>query len=179
MTTDSTTKPVEDSVPKVDGSVAVGEDLEFQRRWWRFERIIWSFFVLIIICDLLGLFGRGYLAKAQRSTADQTIQVKYERVERVNAPSIMTISFGPSAIRNGQVHLFVSESVVKELGMRRVIPDPGSSTVGNGGVTYIFPATTLPAAVEFELSPSRPGIPSFTAGIVGAEMVKAKVTVLP
>jgi hypothetical protein len=179
MTTDSTTKPVEDSVPKIDGSVAVGEDLEFQRRWWRFERIIWSFFGLVIVCDLLGLFGRGYLAKAQRNTADQTIQLKYERVERVNAPSVMSISFGPSAIRNGEIHLFVSESVVKELGARRLIPEPASSTVGDGGVTYIFPATTLPATVEFELSPAHPGIPSFTAGVVGAEMVKAKVTVLP
>ena len=179
MTTDSKTNPVEDSVPKIDGSVAVGEDLDFQRRWWRFERIIWTFFVLVIICDLLGLLGRGYLAKAQRSTADQSIQVKYEKVERVNAPSIMSISFGPSAIRDGKIKLFVSESVVKELGARRVVPEPASSTVGEGGVTYMFPATTLPATVEFELSPSRPGIPSFTAGVVGAEMVKAKVTVLP
>jgi hypothetical protein len=179
MTTDSTKKPVEDSVPKVDGSVAVGEDLEFQRRWWRFERIIWSFFVLIIICDLLGLLGRGYLAKAQRNTADQTIQVKYERVERANAPSVMSISFGPSAIRDGKIHLFVSESIVKELGARRVIPEPASSIVGDGGVTYVFPATILPATVEIELSPSFPGIRSFTTGVVGAEMVKAKVTVLP
>jgi hypothetical protein len=91
----------------------------------------------------------------------------------------MSISFGPSAIRNGQIHLFVSEGVVRELGARRVIPEPASSSVGNGGVTYIFPATTPTATVEFELSPARPGIPIFSAGISGAEMVKAKVVVLP
>jgi hypothetical protein len=179
MTTDSTTTPVEDSVPKVDGSVAVGEDPEFQRRWWRFEHIVWSLFLVIVVCDLLGLLGRGYLSKAERNAADQTINLKYEKIERANAPSMMSINFGPSAIRDGKIHLFVSESVVKELGARRVVPEPASSTLGGGGVTYIFPATILPATVEFELSPSHPGIHSFTMGVVGAGMVTAKVTVLP
>jgi hypothetical protein len=179
VTTDSTTNPVEDSVPKVDGSVAVGEDLDFQRRWWRFEHIVWSFFLLIIVCDLLGLFGRGYLAKAQRNAADQTMNLKYERIERANAPSIMSMNFGPPAISNGEIHLFVSESVVKELGARRVVPEPASSTVGNGGVTYTFPVTALPATIEIELSPSSPGVHNFTTGIVGAEMVNAKVMVFP
>jgi hypothetical protein len=178
VTTDST-KPIEDSVPKVDGSVAVGEDLDFQSRWWRFENLLWSFFVLIIICDLLGLFGQGYFAKAQHSTADGTMKLKYERIERANAPSIMSMNFAPSAISNGKIHLFVSESIVKELGARRVIPEPASSTIGNGGVTYTFPATTLPAAVEIELSPSHPGIHTFKTGIVGAEMVNAKVAIFP
>ena len=37
-------KPIADSVAKVDGEVAVGEDLEFQRKWWKFERATWIFF---------------------------------------------------------------------------------------------------------------------------------------
>ena len=176
---DSITKPVEDSVPKVDGAVAVGEDLDFQRRWWRFEHIVWSVFLLVIICDLLGLFGRGYLANAKRSTTDQTMDLKYERIERAKAPSIMSVSFGPSAIQNGAIHLFVSESIVKELGAQRVVPQPASSTVGNGGITYTFPATSVPATVDFSLSPNHPGIHDFTIGVAGAEMVKARVTIFP
>jgi len=157
----------------------VGEDLDFQRRWWRFERIIWSIFALILLCDVLEVFGRGYFAKAERSTVDRTMHLKYERVEREHAPSIMSISFGPSAIRNGEIRLFISESVVKELGAERIIPEPASSKIGNGGITYIFPATAPPATVDIALSPSRPGIHDFTAGVEGAEMVKAKVTVFP
>lgn len=38
------TKPVEDTVPKVNNEVAVGEDLNFQRAWWKVERGIWIFF---------------------------------------------------------------------------------------------------------------------------------------
>lgn len=179
MAGNSITKPVGDPVPKVDDAVAVGEDLDFQRRWWRFEHIIWSIFLLIIVCDLLGLFGRGYFAKAERRTADQTMDMKYERIERANAPSIMSIRFGPSAIRNGEIHLFVSESIVEELGARRVVPEPSRSTVGSDGITYTFPATALPVTVDIALSPDLPGVHHFTVGVPGAEMVKAKVAVFP
>ncbi len=95
--------PVEDSVPKVDDEVAVGEDLEFQRRWWRFERIVWIFFTLLIVCDLLGLFGRGPLAKAQLHSSDGALNVRYERIERTGTPSMMVIQFGPAAVRDGKI----------------------------------------------------------------------------
>lgn len=87
------TSPVEDSVPRV-GDVAVGEDLDFQRRWWRFERVVWTVFVIVLVCDLLGLFGRGWLAKAKRATPDHTLTLDYERVERASTPSVMTLHFG-------------------------------------------------------------------------------------
>jgi hypothetical protein len=57
------TKPVEDTVPKIGNELAVGEDLEFQRRWWRFERVVWTIFLLILVADLAGLLGRGPLSK--------------------------------------------------------------------------------------------------------------------
>ena len=96
MATKTLTKPVQDSVAKVNDEVAVGEDLDFQRKWWRFENAAWVFFTLIIILDLGGLFGRGPIAKAERRTADGTLDVKYERIERTDSPSILSISFGQS-----------------------------------------------------------------------------------
>ena len=72
------TKPVENSVARVNDEVAVGENLEFQRKWWRFENAAWAIFTLVIILDLSGLFGRGPLAKAERRTTDGTIEVKYK-----------------------------------------------------------------------------------------------------
>src|SRR3954452_1306326 len=105
--------PVRDSVPKVAGDVAVGEDLSFQRKWWRFERGLWLFFLLILICDVLGLFGRGWLANARLSTPDRALTLSYERIERASTPSIMTLYFEPSAVHDGRLQLFVSESVIR------------------------------------------------------------------
>ncbi len=95
-----TTEPVVDSVPKVNDELAVGEDLEFQRKWWRFENAVWIFFALLILLDLLGVFGRGPLANARAETSDGSMQIQYERVERFSTPSLLTIRFGASAIRD-------------------------------------------------------------------------------
>ena len=66
MATKSFSQPVEESVSKVNDEVEVGEDLDFQRKWWRFENFAWVIFSLIIVLDLCGVFGRGPVAKAER-----------------------------------------------------------------------------------------------------------------
>jgi hypothetical protein len=179
MATKSFTRPVENSVAKVNDEVAVGEDLEFQRKWWRFENAAWIALTLIIVLDLSGLFGRGPLAKAQRHAVDGTIDVKYERIERTASPSIMTIQFGPSAIKDGKIQLYIGNSLIKRLGTQRVIPAPQETVVGDGGLTYSFPASKPPASVDLALEPLAPGIFDFTIGVVGAQRVHAKVVVVP
>src|SRR3978361_2330098 len=160
------TSPVEDSVPKVDGTVAVGEDLKFQRKWWRFESAIWGFFLFCLVCALLGLFGRGDLAKAKVSTADQTLMLDYERIERAGTPSIMPLHFGQSAIHDGRINVFISQSIVKRLGAQRISPQPALSTLSNGGITYTF-AAEGPSVVEISLSTSFPGSQRFTMSFWG------------
>ena len=170
---------VGDDVTKVDGTVAVGEDLEFQRHWWRFERITWGFFILILLADLSGLLGRGPLANATRRTGDGALTLKYERVQRANTPSIMTILPVQQALQNGNFRLFVSAQIVKQLGAQRVIPQPVSSTLGNGGVPYVFSPTSLPMTVQIELRPSFVGMHHFTVGVPGGQPIEAKTFVLP
>ena len=171
--------PVGDDVPKVDGAIAVGEDLQFQQHWWRFERVIWAIFSLILVADLSGLLGRGPLANAKRQTADGTLNLKYERVERANTASIMTVLPGAAALHDGQFRLFVSDSILKQLGAQRVIPEPARSDIGNGGVTYTFTANALPMLVQIELKPSFVGPQHFAIGVPGAQIIEAKTFVLP
>lgn len=172
-------KPIEDSVAKVDGDIAVGEDLEFQRKWWRFENGAWLVFSIIILLDLAGAFGRGPLAKAELHATDGSAQVRYERIERTNSPSILTVQFAPSAIHDGKIELYVSDSLVKALGTQRVIPAPQSSQVGNSGITYTFPASATPASIDMALQPSGPGVFDFKVGVVGSQPMQAKVFVVP
>ena len=84
MVTKPSTTPVTQSAPRVNNEIEVGEDLEFQRKWWRFENLVWILFTLIIVLDMAGLFGRGPIAKTERHAADGTIDVKYERIERTD-----------------------------------------------------------------------------------------------
>ena len=173
------TKPVGDSVPKVNNELAVGSDLEFQRRWWRWENRIWILFAAIVVADLLGCFGRGPLAKAHARTNDGTMDISYERIERFSTPSILTVKFGPNARRDGAVRLWASDSLVQDLGNRRVVPQPDTSTLDGNGILYTFKSTLHPNAIQFALEPSTPGIHSLKLRVEGAEEFDTKIYVMP
>ena len=173
------TTPVKDSVPKIDNELAVGSDLQFQRQWWRWENEIWILFAAMIVADLLGCFGRGPLAKAHARTHDGTMDVTYERIERFSTPSILTVKFGPNASRDGAVKLWISDTLVKELGNQRVIPQPSSSTLDGKGTMYTFSSTAHPNSVEFALEPSSPGIYPLTLRVPGSEELSTKIYVMP
>ena len=180
MATAAPTKPVEDTIAKVDDAVAVGEDLDFQRKWWRFSNIIWSFFLLILIGDLLGLFGRGVLAKAKAAPANQSFVLEYERIGRAGTPSIMTIHFTPEAVHDGKLQFFLSESVIKKLGAQRISPQPASSTLTSNGINYTFLSDgTGPAIVEISLSPTFPGPQNFNLHRADGSAVTGKIFVMP
>ncbi|MCU1293029.1 MAG: hypothetical protein JWP08_1879 [Bryobacterales bacterium] len=173
------TQPVTDSVPKINDEVAVGEDLQFQRRWWAFERWIWMLFALLVLLDLLGAFGRGPLAKKHAEAADGSMKVDYERIERFSTPSILTVSFGKQAIRDGKIQLWVSESLVKKLGNQRIVPQPAASSIGNNGILYTFPASDVPATAEFALSPASPGSAELQMQVPGSSVITLKVFIVP
>ena len=170
-------KPVEDTVPKINDEIAVGEDLEFQRRWWKFEKTIWVLFGAILIADLAGIFGRGPVAHAE--VRNSSMALKYERIERAGTPAILQVQFAPGVAQGGKVKLFVSGGLVKELGNQRVVPAPESSAVGGGGITYTFAAGDGPAEVEFALQPAKMGVYYFTLQAPGADGLTERVVVMP
>jgi hypothetical protein len=171
--------PVQDSIARINHEVAVGEDLEFQRSWWKFERAIWVFFVVLIALDLAGAFGRGPLAHAHMRDPSGALDVQFERVERTGTPSMMTVVFRAGAVSNGAAELFVSDSVVSGLGAQRIVPQPASTRVAADGLTYTFPMSAAHGVVRFELQPSSAGHYQFSIGTPGAALLRGNVIVVP
>ena len=170
-------KPVEDSVPKINDEVAVGEDLGFQRKWWKFETFMWGVIAFVLVLNFAGFLGRGPMAHAMLS--NDAMIVKYERVERTGTPSILEVQFQPAILGKGRVKLHVSQSVVNELGAQRIIPSPLDTAVGRGGLTYTFTTEEAPGSVQFALQPSKPGIFHLTLEVPGSAPLSARVVVMP
>lgn len=171
--------PVTDSVAKINEELAVGEDLSFQRRWWRFERVMWLIFVLVLILDLAGALGRGPLANAAASSRDHAIEAQYERIERAGTPSMMTVKIKDQPTSQPFIELFISDSAVSGLGLQRVIPAPQTTTLGDGGLTYRFPRESLPAIVRFEFRPVAAGWYHLAVAADGQAPIHVSVAVLP
>lgn len=173
------TKPVEDTVAKVDNELAVGSDIEFQRKWWKFEHVAWVFLTILIGLDIAGVFGRGPVAKAKIEAPDHSYTVSYERIERYSTPSIMDIQFRAPAVQSGKIQLWVSSTLVKGLGNQRVIPQPETSSLVHGGLLYTFAAATPPNSVEFDLQPAAAGIYHLKIAVPGHGEVQPTVYVVP
>ncbi|MBB6144545.1 hypothetical protein HNQ77_002497 [Silvibacterium bohemicum] len=172
-------KAVEDTVPKVNNEIAVGEDVEFQRKWWKFEKLVWAAFICFVLLDLAGVFGRGPLSKAHLATADGTVNVSYERVQRTGTPSTLKVEFRDRAIRNKQIRLWAGEDLVSKLGNKQIAPQPATSAVGDGGLHYTFPATTEPAEIVFSLQPPSPGLYDLSLGVDDFPAFHFKILVMP
>jgi hypothetical protein len=127
----------------------------------------------------LGVFGRGWFAKAERKTADGSMDVKYERIERFRTPSLLAVQFGPAAIHDGKIQLWASESLVKPLGAQRIIPEPVNSAIGDGGILYSFAATNNPAAVEFAMEPASAGVFHLILRVPGSQAINLTIGVMP
>jgi hypothetical protein len=173
------TEPVTDSVPKVNNEVAVGADIEFQYRWWRFEKVLWWTFLALVVCDILGLFGRGFLANAKARSSDGSISIKYERIERFRTPSILEIKFSPEVPVNGQVKLWVSDELIKDLGNQRVVPQPLTSELLEDGILYTFPSGVHSDTVQFALEPSSSGKHQAKMHVPGRPGIAVDIWVVP
>ncbi len=173
------TKPVEDSVPQINNEFAVGSDLAFQAGWARFERIAWILLTVFLLLSLAGVFGRGPVANAEKKASDGSIDVKYERVQRFGTPSVLTVQFPASSIKDGTVQLWADDSLVKPLGTQRVVPQPQSSVIGDGGILYTFRATKVPASVEFQTQPAVIGSSQLKLRVPGKAEFTANIFVVP
>jgi len=173
------TAPVTDSVKKVNNEFAVGDDLEFQKSWQKFERGVWILLTIFILLSLAGVFGRGPLAQGHIQASDGSLRVDYERVQRFGTPSVLTIHFPPDVIHQGTVQLWASDTLVKPLGTQRVVPQPMKSVIGGGGILYSFPATTVPASIEFQTQPAALGFSDLIVRVPGKAEVKTRIFVVP
>ncbi|HTD55468.1 MAG TPA: hypothetical protein VK670_08795 [Silvibacterium sp.] len=173
------TTPVQDTVSKLDNQVAIGEDLGFQRKWWKFERAAWVMLALILLLDITGAFGRGPIAKARTRAPDGSMLIDYERLERIGTPSMVTITFAESAMKSGTVTLYVTDGLVQKLGAQRVIPQPETTVLGHGGLTYTFSASGMPGSIEFDLQPTSVGPHNLVVQVVGAAPVTLNIFVFP
>ena len=75
--------------------LALDQDLDFQRRSWRLQRLGWSAMGVTVLAALLGLFGTGPLSSATVSSQDEALTLQYNRFWRVQSPMTLRLSVTP------------------------------------------------------------------------------------
>ena len=175
------------------GPPQVSEDMTFQRRSWRAERLAWGGMALIVAAALAGLFANGPLAWTSRLDASGLLRVDYGRIERLGARTTLALEVDPRAFRNGAIALEVDETFLKAFAIVGIRPAPAMSTITPEGHRLRFRAeggTGGPAGaggtgetgmrlIHIDLRPERMGPHRIALGLAGRAPLDLSVFILP
>lgn len=119
-----------------DRGLEIGQDLRFQRRQWRIQRAGWVGIALVLVLALLGLFGNGVLSKAQ--VAGPSLEIRYERFLRENAPTQLDVTVLADAANAGEIRIAIDRQYLDAFRIEDVLPRPQRVESAPQGVVFVF-----------------------------------------
>jgi hypothetical protein len=146
----------------VSGGIEIDEDLRFQTRMWRIERIAWWGIAAILAAAVVGLFGHGPASRATLEVRDSIepsggMLLDYERFGRAFSESqfVFTRPAGPADGRG--FTLWLSSDYLGDVEVLRITPDPDGQELVSNGVRYHFSVHQGSQNVTFRFKAQRPG----------------------
>jgi hypothetical protein len=146
------------------------------------ERIGWVLIVLVLIAALLGLLGPGPLSYRKQTTADGSLSVDYNLIERYEAPAELRMAVDPPSVEEGEVRLSISRSFVDEVTPQSISPVPiAIETVGDRMI-YTFKMKDLnqqEGRIVAKFQIDEYGVMEYDVGLEGRETMRITQYVLP
>jgi hypothetical protein len=167
------------SKPSPKRSIELGQDMEFQQRNWKVQRVSWILLTLALLAAFAGFWGSGRASHRTVTAADGSFAIEYERFTRFKAPTRLRLHFTPKAVHGGEVRVWLASSYVAEIFPRYVVPTPRAVEAGEHRVTYVFAAEAgRGGSVIFDVQPQ--GIGSVEARVgVGETALEFRQFVYP
>jgi hypothetical protein len=129
------------------------EDLPFQFKSWRLQRMGWAALALVLGGASLGLFGHGMLADATAQDPSGTMSVDYQRFLRYDTLTRVAISFSDPARTTNRVQVQIHDRYLKDATVHDVMPTPAKVTRTAEGIEFeFFVSQGEPAIVRFSAS---------------------------
>lgn len=175
-----TSKPEPDI--RGEGEIQLDEDRDFQQREWRGQRIGWAVMLLIVLAALLGLFGRGPLARATIGGEGDPVRLRYDRLTRHSSPAVLDIRLGAGvADEDGEVRLWLEREYMREMQVEEIAPEPESMEASENGIVYVFRVADRrrPTRVTFRIQPRGYWLQSGGVGLAGREPLRFRQFVFP
>jgi hypothetical protein len=154
----------------------IREDMRFQGRFWRWERVAWLILILLAAAGLTGVLGVGPLSWVKASAGPLTVE--YERFQRVTR--LVKFSFSISEHSASDLRLHLNADFQKNFEISSIQPRPSRSAGGADGIDLIFAGEPGREARIVIWAHSRHyGLSHLTASADGGETANFWVMVYP
>ncbi|MGY2050465.1 hypothetical protein [Methylobacterium sp. JK268] len=145
----------------MEGSNATATDLQtnrgFESAWNRVQIGVEALVGLVVVAGLLGLFGDGWLARAEQPLAGTPLVLRYDRFLRVGAPSRLVVDIW-APVRDDALAVTVGADLLRKISIDATQPRAEAVDATPSGVTYRFRLGPEHAGqILFTLSPRDPG----------------------
>jgi hypothetical protein len=160
-------------IPRV-GDLEIDQDLRFQKRQWKVQRIAWVVGLLVLAAAVAGLFGSGPLSDGTAGEEGGPLWAEYQRFERNQGQSDLKVFLGPGAASGGEGRVWLGRDYLESIQIESVTPHPLRVEAGPDRYTYVFPVThpQQGTAVVFRFRPAALGRQQGRLGLPGGTELK-------
>ncbi len=154
--------------PEKIGSIEISEDLEFEHKSWRVQRIAWMVMLGIAVAGVLGVFGGGPLSSATLGDAESGPIVRYERFVRSGGDHVLELEVPPSGMsEDSTVRIWISREWLTSNRVTAITPRPSKEEIHPDRILYHFDAGEAASAVtvRFWLDAVKPGVHRWRGGV--------------
>jgi hypothetical protein len=154
----------------VPRSLEIDEDIAFQRKEWRFQRIGVAALFLFVLAALLGLTGMGGpLSRGEAGNSNGPLHVEYERFVRRGSSSKVTMHFRGAT---GATRFWVSAPYLEHVQIDSVIPTPDLESVETHRHIYVIRAGSPDVTVTLNMKHEGMGSLEAEVGLVDGPSVR-------
>lgn len=137
------------------GDLEIDQDLAYQERDWKAERVGWVVLLAVVLVAALGLFGHGPVSWTSRSSDDGSLEVSFERFGRRGGTQELVVRADASSAAGGVWQLEISTDYIHGVTVDTLSPEPDSVESAPGSVRYTFVQADPRAPLEavFSMTP--------------------------
>lgn len=154
-------------------TLQVDQDLIFQERAWRFQRVGRWGIALLLLAALLGVFGAGPVSFASQADAQGQLRLDYERFLRSQADATLSVQVYPDKKHPAELHLWFSREYLNAFRIQEITPLPIQTQLAPDKVVLFFAVSEnaqaskdqQPVALSFQFSALKTGWVSGTIGL--------------
>ena len=120
----------------------IEQNIRFQEREWRLQRIGWIVFATFIIAAVLGLFGGGGMFAQKRIDTGNGVAVEFSRFERSGAITKLRIDAQPNGLNRSEFAIWIDREYFQHFDIESITPTPVRTELTGETLHFVFSAGT-------------------------------------